>query len=459
MVRPTIIGRALAFGLLTSSTEAGRIRIRQPQATSASPETQESASDTATAPATTTTQDVPQALLSIADSLIDANYPSQTIEDIRTLSWPTTVVIGTQTYTIGSESTATSSSTPTSQTSQTSKTDAASTTNDISKPEETEVKSASEPSHKADDKRLAIIIGVVIGVVVLIVLGTVFCCLHRRKKDNGSFFLRRSTPSVRSNGSWMPGSQRPDTYGHTAYVSAGKQGPDTFGNTAYVSPAMSSPHQRKYPQMSTIERGTTPPVDAHPAYLHHESSRSTSDENPFYTPEERSQSALNPQELDSQAIAQIDHADPANRQSSDSMRQSRPPTPFSPLMMMQSGPAARPQVHQNPFSSPEDEEADDVVSPIVPPTRNPERRYSPMVHYPSWDEVSAFSFSGSERDARQQEEGGDGWRPERERKAGSVRRLDGWWIARGIAMMTDFLVLDTLSIRFGCLYVQIRRTA
>lgn len=398
MVRATNVARAIALGLLATSSEAARIRIRQPQATSSSPTAADSSSTTA-APSTTSTQDVPQALLSIADSLMSENYPSQTIVNIRTLSFPTTVVIGTHTYTFDPTQTSETSSTPTAQT-----TDSLSKTHAATNAKETEAKSTPIGNGSKDDKRLAIIIGAVVGVAVLALLGLVFFCLHRRKKDNGSFFLRRSTPSMRSNGSWMPDAQRPDTFGTTTYVSA--------------AGAPSNMHQHKYPQMAVVERGNTPPMNTHPAYSLHDSSRSNSDENPFYTPQERSMVALNTHELDGQAISQLDHAEPANRRSSSSMRNSRPPTPFSPLMMTQMpSPSARPETHQNPFASAEDEEADDVVSPIMPPIRNPERRYSPMVHYPSWDEVSAFSFSGSEREARQ-EDGGDGWRPELERKHG-----------------------------------------
>ncbi|KAK1033828.1 hypothetical protein LTR33_016667 [Friedmanniomyces endolithicus] len=53
-----------------------------------------------------------------------------------------------------------------------------------------------------------------------------------------------------------------------------------------------------------------------------------------------------------------------------------------------------PPPNHNPFASPEDEdEMTDIVSPIIP-ARSPERRHSPMVHYPSWSEVSSFDFAG-----------------------------------------------------------------
>jgi hypothetical protein len=114
---------------------------------------------------------------------------------------------------------------------------------------------------------------------------------------------------------------------------------------------------------------------------------------------------------------------PYHRNSQDSIQNSRPPTPFNPLMMMTTAAGANKhtdkqreymqiQQHHNPFSSPEDEEADDVVSPILP-SRSPERRHSPQVHYPSWSEVSEFDFGngrGKEHHSSS-ESGGDGWRP------------------------------------------------
>lgn len=393
MVHSRISTSALVLGLLASSSTASRIRPRQVQA-QASPSSTAGNAASATASATdapTTTQDVPQALLSIANSLISENYPSGTLNGVATLSWPSTIVIGTNTYNVPPRSAFTANSAQV-----TSK----STTLTSVASKATQAEGVKDDSGGMSDKRLAIIIGVVLGVVALAVMGLVFFCMHRRKKDNGSFFLRRTTPSMRSNGSWMPGRN------------------DTMGTTTYVSTGSADPYQSKYAQTTVVPRGDSPPMSAHPAFMHNESSRSTSDDNPFYTPGEGSMTNLHSHELDSQQIQEADYAQVANRRSSSSVREDRPPTPFSPLMMMQMpGPGAKAQIHQNPFASPEDAEADDVVSPIMPPARNPERRYSPMVHYPSWDEVSAFSFSGDERDARQ-EDGGDGWRAERERRDG-----------------------------------------
>jgi len=66
-------------------------------------------------------------------------------------------------------------------------------------------------------------------------------------------------------------------------------------------------------------------------------------------------------------------------------------------------------------------ETDDVISPIMPPARNPERIHSPMVHYPSWSEISEFDFSGDGRRRNSMrgqysfDHDDDGWRPVRGR--------------------------------------------
>lgn len=39
-------------------------------------------------------------------------------------------------------------------------------------------------------------------------------------------------------------------------------------------------------------------------------------------------------------------------------------------------------------------EETDLVSPMQPPSKSPARRYSPLVHYPSWSEISEFDFTG-----------------------------------------------------------------
>jgi FtsZ-interacting cell division protein ZipA len=310
------------------------------------------------------------------------------------------MVIGSKTYTIHTSQTHTPAKSTGSDGGK------AHTTTTSSKPAASDFGSAAKTDSKDQmgDKTLSIVIGVVVGCVALAIMGLVFWCLHRRRRRTGSFFLRRSTPSPMT---WMSPHEDSEHFGNVSYV--------TTGGVPYEQ-------QPKLPQVTEMQRrGNTPPLNMHPAALHASSSRSTSDENPFYTPQERSTAQLH--EIDGQAIqhTELDHGEPAQRRSSSSVRNSRPPTPFSPLMMQQMpGPSQRPQIHVNPFASSEDREAEDVVSPILP-TRSPERRYSPIVHYPSWDEVSEFNFSDDERAARAQAaDGGDGYRPRvgRERRDG-----------------------------------------
>jgi hypothetical protein len=109
-------------------------------------------------------------------------------------------------------------------------------------------------------------------------------------------------------------------------------------------------------------------------------------------------------------------------------------------MMMQASMSSPPQT-TNPFVSDYDEDAaqrqrltqpepeayegDDLVSPMQPPSRSPARRHSPLVHYPSWSEVSEFDFTGeadigdrSVRAQRSRSSGGDGYRRDRESVVG-----------------------------------------
>ena len=191
-------------------------------------------------------------------------------------------------------------------------------------------------------------------------------------------------------------------------------------------------------------------MSQHPAFAaakHSESSRSTSEDNPFYTPAERSEALLgNDADItdvergpyDPHHHVELDHEDPAHRRSSSSVRASgdRPLTPMVPMEMM--GYGARSNVPSqvdrrdfgqqsiqtsNPFSSPDDREDEDVISPILPSRRSPVQRSPPMVHYPSWSEVSEFDFQGDGRRGHRNTNsidsvGGDAWHSSQERRDG-----------------------------------------
>lgn len=86
--------------------------------------------------------------------------------------------------------------------------------------------------------------------------------------------------------------------------------------------------------------------------------------------------------------------------------------------------------HENPFTSSNDEndEAADAISPMAP-VKSLERirpvskvtstdfKNFPMVHYPSWSEVSDFDFAGADGGGGRKT-ATDGWHPWRERKDG-----------------------------------------
>ncbi|KAK4543673.1 hypothetical protein LTR36_005318 [Oleoguttula mirabilis] len=353
---------------------------------STSPSAASSITSSPTGDSASTSSDIALSLWAIADSLLTSYYPSTTITQVASLTWPTAVAIDGTTYSVHSGSTGGVLGSPTTSV-------LAEATNDST--------GSSSPHHSlTSDKKLGIIIGVVVGTIVFGVLGLVFCCLWRRKKASGSYILRRPTPSITESDL--------DTW----------RSPRQF-EASTLSSGPSREWTKNYNRMSTQERlAPPPPMAMHPAYVRQYSSQSTSEENPFFTPRESPDhyemegGQMHRNELDAGEA-------PSQRRSSSSVRRaSRPPTPFSPMAMMASSSAPQQQQHHNPFASPEDGEADDVISPIIP-SKSPERRHSPMVHYPSWNEVSEFDFGGqgrvrpSLRDQSSSEEGGDGWRPAR----------------------------------------------
>lgn len=407
------------------------------QSDSATP-TATSQSASPTSPQSTpTTTDKALWLWGMASTLLSEYYPSTTIDNVATLSWPDTVVIGDATYNVQSimGTTATSSPSSTQQKSDvsTSKTSTAAPTATSTKKVENSIQSdhansddaqTSKETRAIGDKKLGIILGCVIGAVALLVMGVIFVCLKRRKDDTGSFFQGRRTPSNASTAikrrSWLPGS-RSSGYGPISYVSAGASNPDAW---------------EKGPQMTVRPQMGEPRMSQHPAFAgarQHRSSRSASEENPFYTPAERIDAQLGrrydlergsydpePAELDSRDIARRDSIGPLRMMGFGASR-TGPPSQQVERRDFGEDAAYNRDHATHPFSSPSDEE-DDVMSPIIP-SRSPDRRYSPMVHYPSWSEVSEFDFHGDGRRglrnmSSSETDGGDGWHPAGERRDG-----------------------------------------
>ena len=371
-----------------SAQSSGSATIPSSTISQASSTTQEAANGFTTAV-------IPIYLYNAATSLLTEYFPSSTPTNLLEVQWPSTVVLGTATYNLDPGTTATTA------TSSQSQKDAAPT-----EPTRVAAKKPSDDSHAISQKKVAIIIGVVIGTIALLVMAVVFWCLHRRRKQTGSFFMRRSSASTISSG----GSSR-------RRYSA--RGPATYGPHSYVSGGL-GPWEEKGPETSA-EPHRQPPAATHPALMRRQSSRSTFEDRPFVTP------AGSYHELENQRTqtAGPNTNGATQRRSSSSVRDGRPPTPFNPMAMMQTaGPSSQPpqssqrpelQVQaptpdRNPFSSPEDREEDDVVSPIMP-SRSPDRRHSPMVHYPSWDEVSEFDFASARKQRSYESESSDGWHP------------------------------------------------
>ncbi|KAK0361746.1 hypothetical protein LTR94_022107 [Friedmanniomyces endolithicus] len=338
----------------------------------------------------------PLALWSEARTLLSSYYPSTTLTQVASLTWPSAVVIGSSTYSVPPKSTGTPVTSVLAE-STTAATPVAS-------------------QGMRSDEKLGVGIGVAVGAVALIVLGLIFCVLHKRRKASGTFFKRRPTPSVSDSD-----------------VEAWRSPMSRQTSTRSYGPSRDWMQQYNRMSEAPVAGVQPPPMAMHPAFVHQHSSRSTSEENPFFTPSESPDYSM------TGAVSTL---------TPEPQQQPRSVTPFSPAMMSTSWaqrmhddpqhqnpyhnqyhnePLHLPAPNHNPFASPEDEdEMDDIVSPIIP-ARSPERRHSPMVHYPSWSEVSSFDFAGegghgggvagrNSRAARSEPSsvegsGSDGWRP------------------------------------------------
>lgn len=308
-----------------------------------------------------TTAVVPLYLYKAVESFLD-DFPSTRPNYFTAQSWPSTLVIGTATYGLQAKA-VTKASTQSSRSA--TATDGSQRTSD-------------DPSHNQNkDKRLSIILGVVIGFVALGLMGVLFWFLARRKKKAGSFFMRRSSPSTSSSHSRR------------------------LAGLGTVSQAVSRPAKER--TMSTSQHGESALL--RPPHLHHQSSRSTTDDMPFHTPLEEPADKKNQQALDDQRaeLARIIRGKSAYPQSSSTAKEIGRPPPFSPESLHQAQPPTPPNRNR---------ESDHIVSPISP-SKSFERESTSIVHYPSMDEVNDFDFAG---DGRKGGVGGQkGWHPARQR--------------------------------------------
>jgi hypothetical protein len=377
------------------------------------------------------------------------------------------VVIEGSTYTRSPKATS-------STTSPTTLANAPLSSQDVNRPLATDTSTASDPQPSTDanesngppkDRTLGIALGVVFGVLAVAVMIFALCCVDRRQKKHGGSGIfpsrkrRATSPTDSEVGAWRA------RHPHMSLVST-------------VAPPMTQANNR--PPREWVDRYNrladqqTPPVHMHPAFAHQhsDSTGATSETNPFFTPMARSTqntglqteqheshdyhpgypkpkpgfnvdvSPYTPYRPDARRSHSSYRRSLSSNRSMEEDRNSRPPTPFSPMLMMQASMSSPPQT-TNPFVSDYDEdtaqrqrltqpepeayEGDDIVSPMQPPSRSPARRHSPLVHYPSWSEVSEFDFTGeadigdrSVRAQRSRSSGGDGYRRDRESVVGRL---------------------------------------
>ena len=257
-------------------------------------------------------------------------------------------------------------------------------------------------NHDPSDKSIAIIIGVVIGFVAFVVMAIILCCLWRRRRRTGSF--RRKPSTLLSIGS------RPSSWASIA--------PD-----ATISILAGS---RKWEgRISATPRRSMQPVAA--AAEHREPSMS--EENPFYTPQERRSAARESStysrhtEENGEGMAfgaDIERDDFQQRYIPTSEQSVGPRHSPLPTVLQLGNPSrvdmlSRYQSNQLRNSTLPDEEAADMVSPMASTKRHTQP--FPMVHYPSWSEVSDFDFAVDSGSSFKRNTV-DGWHPSRERRDG-----------------------------------------
>lgn len=364
-----------------------------------------------------------QSLWSDAESLLSSYYPSSTLTNIASLTWPGTVVLGSSTYTLSTEASTLSttrvspSSTPTPTKIDSTSTSAA----------------ANSEANDHSDKRLGLGLGVALGCVALGILIFLIWLLHRRKrlannKSSGQF----TSVSEAEIQSW--------------------RAPATYSND----------FPEKYVNLQA-PRPPVVPVGSHPAFSPDHIGRSKArlsqgEHDPFVAPYEgyaelaaqasrhQSRTSLVHELHGTSSIMQIqDDRRPetpitraamsavgSSTHQKDPLIHSPPISPVSPVDEVRDRgfwrtpqPRSFPYSHgdfhndepelrhhprySNPFSSEEDYE---LEAPPSIPTRSPRRRSSPVIHYPSGDELSTFNFGTGFRSLADEDhgDGGDGWR-------------------------------------------------
>jgi hypothetical protein len=480
--------------------------------------------------------DVPLELWGIANGLLSSYYPSTTVSNVASLTWPSVVVIGSSTYT-REPPTASLKTSPT--TAPSTLATSAISSQDVSRPVTTDSTAPNEaepsdtPEEPSDsppkDRTLGIALGVAFGVLALGLMAFALLCIHHRQKKHGGTGLfpsrrrRAGSPTDSEVGAWRA---RHPHMGLVANVASGNRPMTQIRDN---DDSNNLPPREWVKRYNRLQDQQTPPAHMHPAFMHrhNDSVGTASESNPFFPPTDHGQTQSPPQQIigasgynnersdyhpgypnpkpsfdvttapytsyrpeeDETRRSQSSHPDECRRSSFSSERSyggdvdlernSRPPTPFSPMMMLQTSlppfqreahlesqpqsqtqpqPPPQPQHHNrdhsNPFTSPsdpsedhshhhpqhyqtlipnhplEDEDDDDIVHPMLhqqhqhqrPPSKPPARRHSPMVHYPSWSEVSEFDFTGESSASLSPHQNG---RSAREQQQRSDRRSSG----------------------------------
>ena len=303
---------------------------------------------------------VPLYLYSMVEALI-RDMPSSAPTKHASLTMPTKLVIGTATYEMNMEKSDSHTTKPSSSLSRASPSNPA--------------RSSANKSHVHDqenDKRLGIVLGVVIGSIAIAMMAILFWCLARRKTESGSFFMRRSSPSVSSRGSQRFGGCGVATLPIMSQTNSTKQYDDH--GAALLRPSL---HEQR-------------------------SSDSGRSYRPFYTPLEHP-SALQ---------GSHDRRKSLQQGSASVLRDARPSMPFSPDSIRQTNKLPRRPVPQSSTYATANRQGNKgLVSPISPSDS------TAMPRWPSLDEVSDFDFVGNSATAERQERS-MAWQPANERVHG-----------------------------------------
>lgn len=362
-------------------------------------------------------------------------------------------------------------------------------TTDTSTANEAEPSDSPEDSARyPKDRTLGIALGVVFGVLALAVMAFALICVHKRQKKHGGTGIfpsrrrRATSPTDSEVGAWrarhphmslvapvtapvsqmvhnrpprdelidrynrLEDHQTPPVHMHPAFVHARN---DSGGLSSETNPfftpadrsiANASNHKNNY---TAYRPGLERPAENGTRYNDQSKYHPGYPKSPGF---DASVVLSSPYQPDARR-SESSYRRSSSSSHSDAELNDRPPTPFSPMMMLQTSSPPQQQQQQpqqDPFTSHKDEDfaqrqrltrpfsdvyqdEDDIVSPIQPPSKSPARRYSPLVHYPSWSEVSEFNFTeesqsqSAEWNARQQRSrsfGRDGYGRDRESVVG-----------------------------------------